>query len=430
MTSDFTPRSTTPGRRLAPLFPAVAASYLGYAMMATLFVPMLMSTSAGYLPVDDSLSRRTTVLGVLLILYPLGQFLGNSILGSLSDQYGRRRVLLLSSVGTILCYVGIGVALEVKHLVLLAPFLVLCGLVEANTALAMSAIADVTTETTRPKYIALVYAVTSVAYAVGPPLGGVLAATYGYALPFWIVLGGLVAVLVWLQFAFVETLPAERRQHAPVLRSLSGLSEVFTDAKLRRLYLANFLAYVSVMGFGRVITIYLVDTWQLSVGKVAACYSALAVGAGIANFLLTPRLSRKMSMRTLAVGCLAIGGVAVAAVVIPGQLGMSGSLAIAVVIIAVAGVVLAISLAAVAAVLSAAAPDARQGKVMGNNAALLVLGEVVGVSGGAFIAGIRTWLPLLVLAVLAVVAGALIGIRRSVAAAEVLVSNPSAPVER
>jgi len=84
--------------------------------------------------------------------------------------------------------------------------------------------------------------------------------------------------------------------------------------------------------------------------------------------------------------------------------------------VAVAGVLLAISLAAVAAVLSAAAPAERQGTVMGNNAALLVLGEVVGVSGGAFIAGIDTALPILVLAGLAVVACALIGAPRSVVA--------------
>jgi DHA1 family tetracycline resistance protein-like MFS transporter len=406
----------SPARRLTPVFPAVAASYLGYAMMATLFVPMLMSPSAGYLPVDDSLGRRTTILGVLLILYPLGQFFGNSILGSLSDQHGRRPILLLSSVGTVLCYVGIGAALEVRHLAVLAPFLVLCGLIEANTALAMSAIADVTSESERPKYIARVYAVTSVAYAVGPPLGGVLAAAYGYALPFWIVLGALVAVLAWLQSAFAETLPQDRRRRAPALRSLSGLGEVFTDLKLRRLYLANFLAYISVMGFGRVITIYLVDTWHLSVAKVAACYSVLAVGAGIANFVLTPRLSRRMRMRTVAVGCLALGGVAMGAVVIPDAVGLAGSLAVALLAVAVAGVLLAISLTAVAAVLSAAAPAERQGTVMGNNAALLVLGEVVGVSGGAFIAGIDTALPILVLAGLAVVACALIGAPRSVVA--------------
>ncbi len=402
---------TSPGRRVAPLFPAVGASYLGYAMMATLFVPMLMSRSAGYLPVDDSLARRTTILGGLLILYPLGQFLGNSVLGALSDRFGRRPVLLASSVATVACYIGISVALELRQLLLLAPFLVLCGLVEGNTALAMSAIADVTTENARPKYIALVYAVTSVSYAVGPLAGGALAAAYGYALPFWVVLGTLIAVLIWLQFSFTETLPAHSRRPAPLMRSLSGLNEVVTDAMLRRQYIANFLAYAAVMGFGRVITIYLVDEWHLSVGKVTACYSVLAVGAGFANFILTPRLSRRMSMRTLAMGCLAVGAATMVATVIPAAVGMAGSLAVAVTIAALACVVLAISLAAVAAVLSAAAPAERQGTVMGNNAALLVLGEVVGVSGGAFIAGISSALPLLVLAALVVLAFVLMSAR-------------------
>ncbi|MDT0349051.1 hypothetical protein [Pseudonocardia charpentierae] len=77
-----------------------------------------------------------------------------------------------------------------------------------------------------------------------------------------------------------------------------------------------------------------------------------------------------------------------------------------------ASLLLAVSLSAVGALLSAAAPTDRQGTVLGNNAALLVLGEVVGVSGGSFIAGIDPMLPLLVLAVLAAVAPAVLSRQR------------------
>ncbi len=186
--SPTTAAAATPtvARRILPLYPAVGASYFGYAMMATLFVPMLLSRTDGYLPAADSLARRTTVIGVLLILYPLGQFFGNSVLGALSDRCGRRPLILVSSAATIVCYLGIASALEVRDLVLLAPFLLVCGVVETNTALAMSAIADVTSDADRPRYIAFVFAVTSVSYTMGPVMGGVLAQASGYAVPFWI----------------------------------------------------------------------------------------------------------------------------------------------------------------------------------------------------------------------------------------------------
>ncbi|RBY77594.1 hypothetical protein DQ238_14355 [Geodermatophilus sp. TF02-6] len=399
------------GRRVAPLFPAVAASYLGYAMMATLFVPMLMSRTDGYLPAGDGLARRTTLIGLLLALYPIGQFVGNPVLGALSDRFGRRPVVLASSAATIVCYVGIAAALTVRDLVLLAPFLLLCGLVEGNIALTMSAIADVTSEDARPTYLGYVFAVTSVAYTVGPLGGGALAEHAGYALPFWIVLGALVAVLVWLYVAFAETLPRPARRRSRLLGSLAALSEVVTDPLLRRRYLAGLVLYVAAMGFWRVVTIYLVDEWHLSVGPVTACYAALAVAAGVANLVVVPRLHGRVPLGPLAVACMLGGAAAMAAVPAPSALGVPRALAVAVALAAAASLLLAIALSAVAGLLSAAAPADRQGTVLGNNAALLVLGEVIGVSGGSAIAGIDPALPLLVLAVLAALAPVVMGRR-------------------
>ncbi len=110
-------------------------------------------------------------------------------------------------------------------------------------------------------------------------------------------------------------------------------------------------------------------------------------------------------MRTLALVCLSVGGLLAAAMTVPGAVGVPGALVLAIAVAAVGFLLLAAALAAVAAVLSAAAPPDKQGTVLGNNAALLVLGEVVGVSGGSFLAGVATALPLVVLGGIAVLAG-------------------------
>ena len=72
---------------------------------------------------------------------------------------------------------------------------------------------------------------------------------------------------------------------------------------------------------------------------------------------------------------------------------------------------MALSLSAVAALLSAAAPADRQGAVLGNNAALIVLGEIVGVTGGSLLAGIDPAVPIVVLACVAALAPFVLGVR-------------------
>ena len=266
------------GRRIAPLFPTVAASFLGYAMMATLFVPMLMSPTDGYLPPDTSLAARTTTIGLMLALYPLGQFLGNPAarqpLRPLRSPPGHSRVdrrddpLLLRHRDRA----------DDQEL----------GDARAVPAALRIGRSDVRADHERNRrrhdpngaasLLGFLYATTSLAYVVGPLLGGVIAEYIGYALPFWIV---LVVLVGGADLACSSHSPRRCRNppgtRHPLLRSLAGLSQVITDDRLRRNYLGNFLVFVAAFGFWRLITIYLVDEWGLSVGPVTACYAALAV---------------------------------------------------------------------------------------------------------------------------------------------------------
>src|SRR5262252_8520738 len=76
-------------RSLLPLYGVVFVGFVGYSLMIAVFTPMMLRGSA-MLAGDTPLSQRTIALGLLLSMYPLGQFFGSPIMGAFSDRFGRK----------------------------------------------------------------------------------------------------------------------------------------------------------------------------------------------------------------------------------------------------------------------------------------------------------------------------------------------------
>ena len=177
-------------KRLLPLYAVVFAGFVGYSLMITVFTPMIMSNHDLLLRADEPMSRRVILLGILLCLYPLGQFAGSPVLGALSDRFGRKPVLMISLCITTGCYALIAIALSLRSVALLALASLLAGLAEANVVAAQSAIADVITPEERSRFFGYIYLSASSAYIVGPLVGGKLAdpdlvSWFSNATPFW-----------------------------------------------------------------------------------------------------------------------------------------------------------------------------------------------------------------------------------------------------
>ncbi|MFP6714858.1 MAG: MFS transporter [Alphaproteobacteria bacterium] len=108
---------------------------------------------------------------LLMASYSLMQFIAAPIIGALSDQYGRRKVILVSLAGTCVAYVAMAYA---STLVMLFVARALAGLFAGNIAAAQAYIADVTTPENRARGMGVFGAAFGFGFIFGPVIGGYL----------------------------------------------------------------------------------------------------------------------------------------------------------------------------------------------------------------------------------------------------------------
>jgi DHA1 family tetracycline resistance protein-like MFS transporter len=212
---------------------------------------MILDNSGGILDSLPFKADRSIVLGVLLMLYPLGQFLGSPVMGAMSDRFGRRPVLLVSLFAIAVCYALFALSLQLNCLPALMGISLLMGLADADIVTAQSAIADVSTEENRSRLFGYMYLSGSSAFVAGPLIGGKLAdpATlpwFSYATPYWAVFILLLFALAFTYYIFKETRARCRRRQ--ITRSVHEHAHDIHRRRIRTVYLVNFLIYFAIFG--------------------------------------------------------------------------------------------------------------------------------------------------------------------------------------
>ncbi len=144
----------------------------------------------------------------MLFVYAFMQFICAPILGNLSDQYGRRPVLLFSLFGFGVDYIFLGFAPSFGWLFLGRT---ISGITGASFTTASAYIADISNAETRAKNFGLVGAAFGLGFIIGPAIGGLLTG-WGIRAPFYA--AAVLTLLNWLYGYFVipESLSKEHRR--------------------------------------------------------------------------------------------------------------------------------------------------------------------------------------------------------------------------
>lgn len=154
------------------------------------------------------ISGAAKTAGWLIFSYSITQFLFAPMIGNLSDQYGRRKIILISLFGFFVDYLFLAFS---SSLIWLFIGRILCGVAGASVTTATAYIADISSKEDRAKNFGLIGAAFGIGFIIGPVLGGILG-QYGSRVPFYGV--SILCFINWLYGYFIlpESLALEHRK--------------------------------------------------------------------------------------------------------------------------------------------------------------------------------------------------------------------------
>jgi DHA1 family tetracycline resistance protein-like MFS transporter len=264
-------------------------------MSIGLIVPVLPALVGRF---TTSPAEQTWWYGAVTFSFALASFFGAPFLGSLSDRFGRRPILLLGFCGLAINFFTTALATSVWMLI---ASRVVGGGMQANAAVANAYVADISRPEERAKRFGMLGAMFGIGFILGPVIGGLLGGI-DLQLPFFLA-GGLALVnLAYGWFVLPESLPVERRRSL-TWRAANPVASLRDLAKLKGVgMLVAVIACVGLAQFTLYTTWVLYTTFKFGWGPTQNGWSLFAVGivAALVQGVLLGRLLKRFSPQRLA----------------------------------------------------------------------------------------------------------------------------------
>jgi MFS family permease len=232
--------------------------------------------------------------GVLASLFSLLQFICSPVIGSLSDRYGRKPILLISIAGIAISY---GLWFFAGAFWLLCVSRIIGGLMSGNISTATAVVADVTSVHNRSKGMALVGMAFGIGFIIGPAVGGFSAmidltehfpswagaGVNPFSMPALIAFTLAIINFIWVLTQFEETLPESTDDTDRVQRSFNPIKLFATEAYpgVTRTNLTNFVFLTAFSGMEFSLTFLALD--RLGYGPRQNAYMFLFIGLVLAT---------------------------------------------------------------------------------------------------------------------------------------------------
>ncbi|MBE9584100.1 MFS transporter [Mucilaginibacter sp. JRF] len=316
-------------------------------------------------------------LGLLTAAFSIAQFFATPLLGSLSDRWGRKPVLVISLIGTCISFILFA---QARSIIMLFAARILDGLTGGNISVAQAMVTDVSSPDDRAKNFGILSSSFGFGFVAGPALGGLLS-KYGMHVPFYFAAGiALIGVLLTI-FALKETHCKSGEQQAYKFSFVS----LATILKKKTIGVSIFISFLLTMAqFAMIVGFqtFTTDELKLSPAQTGVFYAGFGI-TGIIMQLLVPFFTKICSSKSIILlfsTLICLGAMIVA--------GLATGLILFATAVGIYGLFNGLRNPMLNAIIADKTGSHEQGKILGINQSYISIGQTLGPITAGFVTAI------------------------------------------
>lgn len=235
---------------LMPLLWIMLFDQISLSLIFPVLTLVFFDTQSALFSPEASHAERSMWYGICLAMPHILNIIMAPVLGALSDEFGRKKILLVCTLGALFFSLTSALGILYGSLFLFLIGLAIQGLFSRTNPVAQAVIGDVSPPTKKVVFMGYLQFAISIGAFIGPVIGGYFAnrfffATLNFSLSFFIaaVIAGISFLLAI--FIFKETLQTKRQHLGWQVFHFSAITNVLSNPNVLRISLILLLTQIS-----------------------------------------------------------------------------------------------------------------------------------------------------------------------------------------
>ncbi len=275
---------------------------IGAGLIFPIMPELFLNTKYGLVKGNGFLSS-SLLYSLSFGLFPLASFFGMPLLGSLSDQYGRRKIMILGLVGICISNLLACVAIIIRDPYIFLLSRLTMGFCSGTYVIANASTADLSSGVTskmnnfRWPMLAFISG-----FVLGPLIGSsstMLEGLYSLTIPFVIVLCLSLFNLILMYALFKNVKQNNQIKIKSFKYQFKDIGYIFTAKSLKLLTISYSLLQFAMGLFIQSISLFLADAFNYDTGCIGIFFTVMCLGLALNALVIQPLLIKYIKVSNL-----------------------------------------------------------------------------------------------------------------------------------